>query len=165
MPVQLRHRQRSFPRSSRTTARYEPDARRHRHRRQPSRKVAAVREAISACLASLCFLPNCCALKLHPLSRRCGPLSAACSIASRRLMCLGGGPRTAGADGRLTVCAGTTRGLKLPIKGGNSDEKASAIPLRTERYFAYTNNLVISGYSISAITPMAEYHEPSGFQR
>ena len=48
--------------------------------------VAAVREAISACLASLCFLPNCCALKLHPLSRRCGPLSAACSIASRRLM-------------------------------------------------------------------------------
>jgi hypothetical protein len=78
--------------------------------------------------------------------------------AARRPMCLGGGPRTAGADGRLTVCAGTTRGLKLPIKSGNSDEKASAIPLRTERYFAYTNNL-ISGYSISAITPMAEYHE------
>jgi hypothetical protein len=100
--------------------------------------VAAVREAISACLASLCFLPNCCTLKLHPLSRRCGPLSAACSIASRRL-------------NGASFC--------------NTDEKASALPLRTERYFACTNNLVTSGYSISAITPMAEYHEPSGFQR
>ena len=78
-------------------------------------------------------------------------------------MCLGGGPRTAGADARLTV--GTTRGLKLPIKGGNTDEKASAIPLRTERYFAYTNNLVISGYSISAITPMVDTTNRAAFQR
>ena len=79
--------------------------------------------------------------------------------AARRPMCLGGGPRTAGADGRLTVCAGTTRGLKLPIKGGNSDEKASAIPLLYGTVFRVYKQSLISGYSISAITPMVEYHE------